>query len=795
MASKLKKAGKIQIKKLDLRKELRKYLKFWPWFAASIFLCLALGFVYLRYATPVYSAKASIIINETGNGAGGNVYAEMGAFTGMPNNDLSNELGILQSRNLMQEVVKSLDLHIQYFIEGQVREVEIYDDIPFKLQVMRFSEEDLKAVGGGTFEVKAEDSLFLLKDLKTLVVKKVEPGVTVNLGFADVVLSHKEGPIESSLANGIIVKFEEIAKVASRYRGRIVLTQENKGSNLLELELQDPVRKKARDILDQLILEYNRKAIEDKNLIAGNTANFINDRLSIINGELDSVETGKEVFKERNMLTDIQAQSQMYMQNANEYNKRRQEVGTQLELTNAMLEYIGSNSQSELLPTNLGIQGGVDGQIGEYNNLVLQRNRILRGSSEKNPVIIRLNSQISQIKGNIVQSLSRGRSNLHISMEDLNRQASSIGSQIYAVPGKERQFREIERQQGIKETLYLFLLQKREENSLALAVTEPKAKIVDRAFSSGGIVSPNSRNIYLGSFVLGLFIPFSVVYIRKVLDNKIRSREDIEAISNEVALVGMVPRVAAKSAIIGRNDRSVLAESFRILITNLQYLLVSNRGKSRGALLFVTSTVKGEGKTFTATNLAITLANTGKKVLLLGADLRNPKLQPFKAEGEGLFGISDYLINEDLDLKNLIGRSKLHTDIDILSSGPIPPNPYELLKQEKVESMFADLKSLYDYVIVDTAPSMLVADTFLITKFADVILYVVRSGFTEKELLEFPIVAMEEGKLENVSFVLNGMNSNNLGYGAKYGYGYGSDANKAWGRRKTKLVPNLNSNI
>lgn len=766
--------GSPKFEKLNFSKEFRKYSGYWPWFLFSLLFFLSIGFFYLRYTAPLYSAKASIIIKDetSGNGVGAAIYSELG-IEGMAANDFDTELGILRSKYLMEEVVKSLNLQIQYFREGKFRTVEIYEDLPFDLQILRLNDSHLREFGGASFEITETSSGFLIRNGIDQQLRRVASGTPTDLGFADVVFTSLGDPRKEE-PQPVIVTFSSIENTASRYRGGVSLSQESKTSGLINLELQDPVKEKARDILDQLILEYNRDAIEDRNLIAGNTANFINDRLAIINGELDSVETGKETFKESHLLTDIQAQSQIFIQNANDYNKRRQEVGTQLELARAMLDYIASNTKSDLLPTNLGIsEVGVNQQINEYNNLVLERNRILAGSSVKNPMVIRLDNNIEQIKNNVVQSLKTMYSNLEISQEELKRQASSIGSQIYAVPSKERAYRGIERQQNIKETLYLFLLQKREENSLSLAVTEPKAKVVDRAYFLNYPVAPNSRNIYLGTFILGLFLPFSIIYAKEMLNDKVRSKEDIEKETQEIPLAGMLPKIRFKDkGLIESNDRSVLAEAFRILTTNLQYFLVNTKNKKGGVVLFITSTTKGEGKTFTAVNLAITLANSGKKVLLLGADLRNPKMLGYKANPDSLLGLSDFLLNDNLQVRLLIGPSNLHEKIDILGSGTIPPNPFELLKQEKVAGMFKELEERYDYVIVDTAPSMLVADTFLIAKYADAILYLIRAGYTEKELLQFPIDSKEEGKLFNTCFILNGLEQENLTYGSKYGYGY-----------------------
>lgn len=792
MASKNNKSENFHFDKINMRKEIGQYLKNWPWFLLCLIFSLALGFLYLRYTTPQYSAKTTVILkDESSKGPESTIYADLNLLSGSGTNNIENEIGILRSRRLMYNVVKSLNIHIQYFIEGRFKAIEVYENSPVLIQVLQLDEKELKNAGGAELEITdTGNNIFRVFHVNKDKVYKVDGGTSFNIGFANLVI--KPGNSEDNFSGKTIVKISEIEKMASHYRSQIGFIQEEKSSNFIELELSDPIKEKARDILDQLVLEFNRSAIEDKNLIAGNTANFINERLSIINGELDSVETGKEVFKEQNQLTDIQAESQMFLQNASDYNRKRQEVGTQLELANAMLEYISTNKNNDLLPSNLGLSdGGVTGQIDEYNDLVLQRNRLLAGSSEKNPIVIKLNNQIDQIKGNVIQSLSGMRSNLQIGQEDLNRQASSIGSKIFAVPSKERQYRGIERQQNIKETLYLFLLQKREENSLAMAVTEPKAKIVDRAYFNDYPISPNRRSIYLGSVIMGLFLPFSVIYLRGMLDNKIRKRTDIEAFTSSIAVVGEVPRVRKSETIITMNDRSMLAESFRILNTNLQYLLVSSKHRTEAKTLLVTSSIKGEGKTFAATNLSITLANTSKRVLLIGADLRNPKLNSFVRDKEKKLGFSDYLVNDDLQLETLINSSNLHPNIDVLLSGSIPPNPYELLKTEKVGLMINQLKDQYDYLIIDTAPSMLVADTFILTQYADLVLYMVRAGYTEKELLEFPIQSKEKGRVGQLCFILNSVNKTNLGYGNKYGYGYGAEKKNNLKIRKSPAY-NLN---
>jgi len=784
-----------QEEEINLREELEKYLRYWPWFVLAVIACLALAFTYLKFTTASYNTTASIIIKDEdskGPSSEMSAFVDLGLLSGMGTNSIENEIGILKSRRMMTEVVKALQLNVQYIDETGIPAKEIYLNSPVLVQILKMDEQKLKDLPDSEFRqfhVSQSTNEFLLTNSGSGKTFKAKPGVPVDVGFATIVLNPQDGG--ASEVSDLKIQFSTIEGVASAYRTKVMVNLTDKNSSLIELSLEDPVKAKARDILDQLILEYNREAIEDKNLVARNTAKFIDERLSIINEELDSVETGKEEFKQDNQLTDIQAESSLFIENASEFNKRQQEMGTQVELANAMIEYLRNGSEGDLLPANLGIsEQSVNQRIQEYNDLVLERNRILSGSTAKNPIVVRLSSQIDQIKGNVLQSLQRMRDNLKIAQEDLNRQSAVIGSKISAVPGKERLYRGIERQQNIKESLYIFLLQKREENSLSLAVTAPKAKIVDSAYSSDQPVSPKPKIILLAALILGMLIPFLIIYISQLLNNKIQNRADLDKAAKEIPVVGEIPKVKRgdKELIDNKSDRSILAEAFRILHTNLQYLLASNGDKKTGVKIFITSTVKGEGKTFAAFNLAVTLANTGKKVVIVGGDLRNPQLQRYEAETKSMLGVSDYLINNSHSLDGLIKQSALHSNLSLLASGSIPPNPAELWRLDKSGQMFAELETRFDYVIVDTAPSMLVADTFLINKFADLTLYMVRAGYTEKKLQEFALDAKRDGKLHDVGFVLNDVELSNFGYGNKYGYVYGQEETSFWDKIRGKAM-------
>ncbi|MCC4214240.1 GumC family protein [Leeuwenhoekiella parthenopeia] len=787
---------------INIREELEKYLRYWPWFVITVLVAIIGAFVYLRLTVPVYNTVASVIIkDEESQGGGGSAemanFSELGLLGGMGTNSIENEIGLLNSRRLMISTVKALNLNIEYYDAAGVKEDEIYLDAPYLVTLLSVDDALLQHAtreGESDFLIKPaqEEGVVELHFLENDKVLRVKLDEIVNLPFATLVVKDNRKFHEATgrlltSKKSQIVKLKTVEQIADRLRSKVQVNLIDDNATLLEFNLESTVKEKAQDVLDQLIFEYNKEAIEDKNEVANNTARFIDERLQIISQDLDTVEVGLKDFKEDNRLTNIEAESSLIIENASDYRRREQEIGTQLELANSMISYLQDNPEnSDLLPANMGLEGeAVNGQIENYNQLVLERNRILSGATERNPAVIRLNSQIEQLRSTILSGLQRTQSNLRIALNDLKRQSNLIGSEIAQVPAKELQFRDISRQQNIKEALYIFLLQKREENSLSLAATAPKAKIVDPAYSLGNPVSPKRNIVLAAALLLGLAIPFLVIYIRRLLNNKIERRDDIEKITRQIPVVGELPRIArGESDLIVENDRSVLAESFRILVTNLQYLLVNAETDGKGYCIYTTSTVKGEGKTFTSINLAMTLANTGKKVVIIGADLRNPQLQRYDNQSKSLLGVSDYLVSNDHTLEKLVHDSKFHPKLKLFLSGSIPPNPSELLRQKKFGQMIAELREQYDYVIVDTAPCMLVADTFLISRYADLILYVTRAGYTEKKLLNFAVDAVKDGKLHDVSFVINDVKTANFGYGNKYGYAYGAEQPSLWERFK-----------
>lgn len=771
---------------LNFRDIIDGYIRYWHWFIGSALVALLIAFIYLKLTIPTYWAVSSIIIEgEEGKTASSDTggFVDLNLLGGLRTSSIENELGLLRSKRLMTNAVKALNLNVQYFERGGILDEEIYKRTPYSLRLIRMDESKLKlamAEGENEFDVNpVANNRIAIEFAGSEKQVEANLGDVIELEYADFVIQENNVDsltLQEGKQEGVMIKFLPVESVASIHRSGLEVSLVDENSTLIQVSMVDAVRKKAEDILDQLIFEYNQEAIEDKNLIARNTAFFIDERLNIINSELDSVETGKEQFKEANRLTDIQAESSMIIQNASEYNNRQQEVDTELELTNAMIEHINSNDTG-LLPTNLGIkESGAAQLIDEFNKLVLERNRLLKGATERNPMVVSLDDQIQEIKSNILGSLQRRRSNLLIARDNLRRQAGILGSQISEVPSQERQFRGIERQQNIKEALYLFLLQKREENSLSLAAKAPKAKLVDKAYSSGIPVSPNSKIVFAVALLSGLFLPFLVINVKTILNNKVLGRDDIKTLGPGIPLLGEIPHIASKGhSIVSKNERSMLAESFSILCANITHLDFNPKpGDDQGICIYITSSIKGEGKTFAAINIAMTLAMGGKKVLVIGADLRNPQIHRYENNLYKSKGLSDYLADsQPAAVQTLIKESSLHTNLKILNSGTIPSNPTELLRTDKMGQMLTELKERFDYIIVDTAPAMLLADTFLISKHADLTLYLIRAGYTKKKLLEFASDSWEEGKLKRLAFILNDVHLANTAYGNTYGYKYG----------------------
>jgi capsular exopolysaccharide synthesis family protein len=565
----------------------------------------------------------------------------------------------------------------------------------------------------------------------------------------------------------ITIVISPLENVVENFRSRLKVTPLSKTSSVVELSIVDPVTKKAEIFLDNLVQIYNEDAVADKNFISENTSQFIANRLKLITEELDGVEQDVERFKKSNNLTDIESEAKLFIEGSSEYSNKAIEAEIQLNVVSSLLDYMKRSTNSDLLPTNI-INGSSDasGLIVSYNQLILDRNRILKSATEVNPTVVKLDQEISSLKSNVYSSLARLQSNLNIQKRDLHSNENVLNSKIGKIPVQERQFRVIARQQKVKEELYLYLLQKREETAISLSATEPNARVIDAAKASKIPVAPKKNIIYLAALLLGLLVPFGVIYLMDLLDTKIKSRLDLDG-KTAIPFIGDVPTSDSPSEIIKSESRTSSAEALRIIRTNLEFM-VSKVADNQAKTIFLTSTFPKEGKTFVSVNLAATFALSGKRVLLIGMDIRNPKLDEYLALPD--YGVTNYLSSNDLKIEDLVVKQKGFENFYVLPAGIIPPNPAELLMSKKVDLFFNALKAQYDYIIVDTAPVSLVTDTLLIAKHADCFIYVARANFLEKRMLSIPNGLFKERKLPNMCMLLNDTDSTK-GYG--YGYGYG----------------------
>ena len=759
-----------------LRELIEKYLYYWKWFVFGVIITLTGSFLYLRYTTPKYKVVATLLINDKQNE---NVSSETSTFKdlGLVDNNSSifdTEIGILKSRSLIEKVVAKLGLNQMYYTQGRVHDRELYGaSLPFKLNFF------------------TKDSLFHQRDTVISIIPTSQTKFDLLDGQDKLTGSHLFGEnVVSNMTNftitpttsvpiqvGLKISFiiQPLASTTDFYRKNILIAPVDRKSTLINISLENPKREKALDILRVLIAEYNSAAISDKTLIAENTETFINDRIDGIFKELTLLDSNTQNFKTRNNLTDITSESSLILDSNSKLEKETLDMTTQLKLVEYMAEFI-DNNETQLIPTNLGLSNiSLNQNTVSYNDVVLERNRLLRSSNSLNPVIVNLESQLLSLKTSISQSLTNLKSSLIISLNDLKRQEDKLNSKITSIPRQERALKDIDRQKQIVETLYLYLLEKREENAIALAIKAPNARIIDVPYGSNIPVSPRRMLVYLIGLVLGVVIPFALIYLSFLLDNKVQNIEDIESVVS-APILGDIPNSKNFDRLFHQeDDRSPLSEALRIFRTNLNFVLSKNKKGAKN--IFVSSTIQGEGKSGMSINLAKILALSSKKVLLIEGDIRKPTLgEVLKVKNNQ--GFTHYLSDDTLKPATLIEPILLN--LDFLQCGAVPPNPSELIMNGRFDELLEYTNKNYDYVIIDTAPVSMVADTILLShNRTDLFIYVVRANYLDKGMLKIPKKLHETNRIDNMAIVLNSSNP-------KIAYGYGYDnalAKKPWWKR------------
>lgn len=755
-----------------IKYEIKKYLRYWYWFALGILLALIGAYLYLRYTPKIYSSSAKIkILNKTKG-----LELPSSAFVfNRSNINLENEIEILKSYRIIEEVVEKLDLTVEYYEEGTVLTTQI-DKFPFKLvktksndSIINFSSFKIVVENNGFNVFRGDsDKAIVIPEFNSYVVKH-------NLPFE--LQFENKSAISANVGKTFILRFIPVSSATRKLKGQIGVSKLGKDSDLLTLSFSSQSKSLASTTVNNVVEVFNQDGVIDRQQVSKRTIKFIDQRFEYLVYELDSIERGIKDFKKSNNIVSIESDAELGLSQRAVSESEVFEVENQLVMSNLLDETVNQvNADSDLLPTNIGLDNGnINVLVNQHNDLVFERDKLVISAGENNPTVKILSDKISNVKSNISTSISSYQSQLNATKRQLVRKNQKYSYQVSSLPLKEKLLRSRERQQAIKQSLYLFLLQKREEAAINLAITEPSIKVVEYALSSGSPISPNSKNIYLIALVAGLFLPFGAIYTNNLLDTKIKGKDDVTSRVGNIPILAELPKIKKNKNLVFENptDRSVQSEAFRILSANVNYIIPT--AEETGKVIYCTSTIKGEGKTYVGINLSLALSSINKKVLLIGADLRNPQIHTYISKDKNLQGLSNYLHDETIDWKNIVVKGfEKHPNHQILLSGDIPPNPTQLLTNGRFETLLEEAKHLYDYIIIDTAPTILVTDTLLISKYADATIYLLRAEHTEKNLLDFSKDLSQSGKIKNMAYVINGVGaSRSYGYSYNYGYGYG----------------------
>lgn len=773
-----------QDSELHISEIIQPYLKRWYWFIISIIVALISAYLYLRKQVPVFEVASTVLIKDSkANNAGTQDFAVLRDISGIGkigSNGVENEMEIFKSKKLIREVVRGLGLETDIF-QGDIKHELFGKTSPIKVRIIQEKQTSAKVsrlmklkINGDQLQIGSEG----IPTISTAFNK------VISLPFANIMILKNEKYTEKKKVNELLLDISTLDAKTDRYQAALNVSLINKDATVIKLAMNYAETDKAKTIINNLVQVYNEDAILDKNTESNNTAKFIDDRITQVGRDLGQVENEKERFKQSNQISDIETEIKLGLETNASAKSKELEINAQLELTDALLGYVSNQNSYQTLPSNVGLNNpSATANVGTYNQLVLERNRLLENATPQNPLVVDITKQINNIRGSVIQSLQKNRTGLQLAKNGLSSEQNNISGKIAKVPAQEKLFRSIERQQQIKETLYLLLLQKREETAISMAVTAPKARIVDEAFV-GGQVAPKAMVMMLSGFLLGLLIPVGIIYLQQLFNDKVRTKHDLEKLTHRKPIIGEIPSMErGQDELVKMNDLSPMAESFRILITNMNFMFPKNIKKGR--TVFVTSTVKGEGKTHISVNLALTMATPKKKIVIIGSDIRNPQLQRYNTARKGLAGLTEFLYDDHVSVNDIIHQSAFNPYLDVIFSGSIPPNPTELLSNGRYEDLLAELQGTYDYIIIDTAPLMLVTDTLLIANMADVTIYVTRSKHTEKSLIDFANKQIEGNKIKNAAFVLNDVNKEYFAYGNKYGYGYSAESKSFFDKIKS----------
>ena len=755
----------------------------WYWFVISLAILLGAATIYLLKTPPVYTRSASLLIKEDGKSGSGNeaagVLGDIDIFRTSTN--INNEMLSMQSPAVMYEVVRRLHLDVNYTTDGRFYDPVIYgSDNPYEVSFF-----DLGDAESASFTLRPD------KDGQVKLTDFTRNGEEADGNAVTALNDTVQTPVGRLLVNArpgstaaqqtVFVSRISMQDATADYSSRLSVALNDEKSTVVNLTLQDVCTQRAEDVLNTLISVYNENWVKDKNQIAVSTSMFINERLGVIERELGNVDEDISSYKSENLLPDVQAAASMYMAESSETNAKIQTLNTQLSMTRYVRSYLtGASSRNQLLPANSGIENsGIEKQIAEYNTLQLRRNDLVANSSETNPLVVDMDHSLHALRDAIIRTLDNYVTTLNTQLRALQQSARQTTARIAANPSQGKYLLSVERQQKVKESLYLFLLQKREENELSQAFTAYNTRVIMPPSGSMAPTAPAKKNILLIAFVIGLVVPIAVIFLRESMNTRIRGRKDLDALT--LPFVGEIPQAATKKKgtsdkkstennpiVVHEGSRDIINEAFRVLRTNLEFMTDKEQHSN---VIVVTSFNPSSGKSFLAMNIAVSLAIKQKKVLVIDGDMRHGSTSAYV--GSPQTGLSNYLRGHVNNLKDIIVTDARHTNLQFLPVGTIPPNPTELLFSDRLKQLIDTVRSQYDYIFIDCPPIEMVADTQIIEQLADRTLFVVRTGLLERSMLPELQRIYDEKKYKNMALILNGTVGSGGHYGYRYGYRYG----------------------
>ena len=747
---------------IDVRKILRIIVEHWWWFVLGVAACTMLGVAYYLRKAPQWTTDASVVLRQKeGSGTSLDALSMLGLSS---NRAAEDEVVVLSSRGLLYQAIDALNLWDAPSKRGGLRWEGEFRHPALTIDYLSLTEDaqikpfvvKVKPTKKG-YKVKTKMGFF---HRSTTRVADLSEPIETGVGTIRI---HANRPLSTDTTYRVAHSRREL--VVAGYQKKLSVTLHKKESNIIHISTQSPVPERDKALLHQMIEQYNLNAIVDKNMLATNTAAFIDERLDIITKELGEAEEAVSDYKQQNNIADISTQANLFLHASSAEQRAMAEIETQLSLVEYIDEFLRDDTKrNSLIPSNIGLSdASLASGLTEYNALQLQRMRILRTATEDNPVIEQMNAQLASMRENIIETIGSVRESLKIRQRNLQAQDTKFNRQIQNAPEQQREYVRVVRQQQIKERLYVFLYEKREENALMLAATATPAKILDMPQRDVKSQSPKLTKLLLLCIILGLLIPAAILYILVLLNDTIDDAKEYEKRIKAPLLGQLVQNSRNAHIAIHEGESTVSAELFRLIRTNLRFVLPK---EAKNPVILVTSSINGEGKSYVSCNTALSLAILGKKVVLVGMDIRKPMLTTYfglKTKGH----LTDYLAEPDVTVDDIIVPSGEHKNLDLIPCGTIPPNPAELLQTERVEELFAELRKRYDYIIVDTAPVALVSDTYQLDRVADMTIYVSRYKYTPSEMIDYLNNMIDQKRMHNVACVLNGVK------GLRAGYGYG----------------------